>query len=275
MDDAAARSQTVFDIFRKWYVSIDYCHVGFVGEPKGTPTWFSISAFVLIIDGRWILFTAVHVIQRLKLALSQGAEITGWYLNDGVAGSDMPALPYDPALEKWVAIDDRDIGIDLAFTVLSPLYAHGLASGGIVPPNDVWWLDVSPHDCMPWFVFGTPSETIRQVPGRVIAHPTMIPIEPLTELPEEARSSSVQLGSNLLYAQLSRSSPPKNLVPISDLDGMSGGPVIGLRRQAESGSEHDTLHIVGIQSGWLPRWKILTVSTLQGVLEAINAHLSP
>lgn len=186
-----------------------------------------------------------------------------------------PPIPYDPALEKWIVIDERDIGIDLAFTVLSPVYARGLAAGGINPPDEQWWLNVSPHDCIPWFVFGTPSETVGQAPGRLIAHPTMIPIQPLPDLPTEVRASSVSVGPNLLYAQLVRSTPPKDLVPVSDLDGMSGGPVIGLRRPADSGKKHDTLHIVGIQSGWLPRWQILTICPLQGVLEAIKTHLSP
>jgi len=30
---ASERSQAIFDIFCKWYVSIDYRHVGFVGAP--------------------------------------------------------------------------------------------------------------------------------------------------------------------------------------------------------------------------------------------------
>jgi hypothetical protein len=78
MNDAEARSQAVFDLLRKWYVSIDYCHVGFIGQPQRAPAWHTVSAFVLLVDKRWILFTAGHVIQHLKHALSQGAEITGW-----------------------------------------------------------------------------------------------------------------------------------------------------------------------------------------------------
>jgi hypothetical protein len=36
---------------------------------------------------------------------------------------------------------------------------------------------------------------------------------------------------------------------------------------------HSTLHLIGIQSGYLPREKIATVFPLQGVLEEIEAHL--
>ena len=170
----ASLLQHVFGVARKWYVSIDYHLGGFVGEPSGAPSWHSASAFVLQIDERRLLFTAGHVIEYLKDVLSQGAVIDRWQVNDGTAGSGHPAIPYEPDLGHWVSIDDRKLGIDLAFSVLPAIVARRLLAAGVMPPNSTWWLDASPYDCAPWFVFGTPSETLHEpAPGRVVALPTM------------------------------------------------------------------------------------------------------
>jgi hypothetical protein len=60
----AALLQHVFGVVRKWYISIDYHHVGFIGSALGEPAWHCASAFVLQVEERCLLFTAGHVIQH-------------------------------------------------------------------------------------------------------------------------------------------------------------------------------------------------------------------
>jgi hypothetical protein len=156
----------------------------------------------LVIDGRVIPFTAGHAIQNVKRAISQGAQIRDWQINDGTAGSGHMPMPLDPVLEKWFVNDARDAGIDIAFTALHPLVVRGLQAGGVRPPDDRWWFARPPQDCTPWFVFGTPSETVPfEPPTKVIALPTMIPIEPLDSLPPEVRGRYTKLRDRLVFAK--------------------------------------------------------------------------
>jgi hypothetical protein len=267
----AALLQHVFSVVRKWYISIDYHHVGFIGSALGEPAWHCASAFVLQIEERCLLFTAGHVIQDLKRALSQGAVVDRWQINDGAAGASHSPIPYDPELELWIAIDDRELGIDLAFSVLPAFVARGLLAAGVMPPGSSWWLDASPYECAPWFVFGTPSETLHEAaPGRVVALPTMFTADPLSEGPPSGTiAPDTRLGPHLLYAKLPPRRPIPGTRPIKDLDGVSGGPVVGLRRTESTA----TLHIIGIQSGVLESAEILTVCPLRGFLEVIETYL--
>jgi len=264
-----------YSLFCKWYVSILYRHVGFIGALPAEPQWHVASAFVLKVGGRWLLFTAGHVVQKWKFDQSQGAIADQWKISDALAGARFPEVPFDPDFGKWIAIDDDSIGIDLAFVELRELYARQLHAGGITPPDDVWWLTDAPHDCSPWLIFGTPEERVsREASGRVVFKPTMLPVRPLTELPPEVRLAK-PLGKNLIFAQVVDLPMEPGEEQIKDMAGMSGGPVVGVRQPDDPAGDHSTLHIVGIQSGWLPNSRVATIYPLRGVLEIIERHMAP
>jgi hypothetical protein len=275
--DAEGRSQIAFKLFCKWYVSILYRHVGFVGEAPANPMWHIASAFVLLVAGRWLLFTAGHVVEKWQRDQSQGAIVDQWRISDAHAGAGFQEIPIEPDIEKWIAIHDDARGIDLGFIELHPLYAQQLAAGGIRPPGDAWWLSPadSPHDCSPWLIFGTPEERVKREPSGLVSFwPTMLPVRPLTELPPEVRLSE-PLGEKLIFAKVVDDLPMKpGEKPIRNMEGMSGGPVVGVREPTDPAVAHSTLHIVGIQSGWLPNSRIATIYPLRGVLEVIEAALS-
>ena len=268
-DAANKRSWEVYDLVRKFFLIIEGQDYGSIEEPLRKPRRIVISAFVLTIDGRLIMFTAGHVVERLKLAQSQGAQYREWRINDGSAGKAYLQIPFDLELEKWWVQDDREAGIDLAFRALHPLIARNLKAGGVLPPDDRWWLGGEPQQCTPWFLFGVPEETVS---GN-ISSLAMIPVQPLTSLPDEARVHHTRLGDRLVYAQRIPILPAPGCAPVEDPAGMSGGPVIGYREPTEPGKWNATLHLIGIQSGYLDRDKILTIFPLQGVLEEIEAAL--
>ncbi len=85
-DAATKRSRIVYDLIRKFFLIIEGRDYGTVEQQLRKPRRIAISAFVLAIDGRPVLFTAGHVIERLKLAQSQGAQHREWRINDGSAG---------------------------------------------------------------------------------------------------------------------------------------------------------------------------------------------
>jgi len=268
------RSQAAFNLFCKWYVSITYRELGTVEARLAKPIPRVASAFVLKIAGRWLLFTAGHLIQGLKHRMSQGTLYDGWEINDAAAGGGYPPIPFAPEFERWTAIDDRDVGVDLAFVPLHPIYARQLHAAGITPPDSVWWLNETPHECSPWLIFGTPEETIQQLPsGKVLFCPTMLPVEPLKEIPTNVLAADAVLGKNLIFARVVDLPMKGTVKAVRNLDGMSGGPVIGVREPGDPDAEHSKLHIVGIQSGWLPNSRIATIYPLRGVLEVIEAHL--
>jgi hypothetical protein len=273
-DEAAARSQLVFDSIRRFFVTIEGWHYATPEGPLAERRLVVLSAFVLILDKQLFLCTAGHSISELKNAIGKGNVYRDWRINDAIAGSTHPAIPYDMRPDDWLLDYRPDAGVDLALVDLHPVIARGLAAGKVRAPNDMWWYDGDPTECPVWFIFGVPAETFERItPKKHIIKPTMLPVEPLRSLPDDVRRRYTRIGDRLLFAERGSVVPAPGSISIEALDGMSGGPVVALRQTPDGDKRRSTLHLIGIQSGYLPREKIATVFPLQGVLEEIEAHL--
>jgi hypothetical protein len=203
------------------------------------------SGFLIETGDVWFYVTAGHILRRIRAALAAGATFDVWRLDDQTAGNRFRgiAVPYAFDLERWLVMEDEELGLDYAAVPLETMYCLQLRAGGAVPiAKGAWGDHVTEHD--QWALVGVPSETVGYdqktiITGRIV----VMPLEEAKE-PEGAGRKA----ENQFYARL------KDLGNVKDIDGMSGGPVFALKKV--DGDWKYT--VIGVQSGWYPSTQVIT-----------------
>lgn len=210
-------------------------------DPQGRipdKTFFG-SAFVVDVLGLWCLVTAAHVVQAVQEAKSQGVVFDGWTLHDETAGHHYPGgVPLPVEDSGWLEIRSDAKGLDLALTVLSPNVVDLLKKGGVEPIAEEAWIDTGPFDFA--VLVGLPSERMVQTGAFSKAMVVQIPLDP-TAVPVGHEGKFGMVFGKLRWA------PGADHVPVTDIDGMSGGPVYGVR-EVDGAPKY---WLLGVQSGWL------------------------
>jgi hypothetical protein len=120
------------------------------------------SGFLVDIAEAWFYVTAGHILRDIRTALEAGSTFDIWRLGDQTAGNKFNgiAIPYAFDIERWLVLEDADIGLDYAAVPLEDLHCRLLAAGDAMPiTKDAWSDYTAAHDF--WAVIGIPSETIE------------------------------------------------------------------------------------------------------------------
>jgi hypothetical protein len=137
------------------------------------------------------------------------------------------------------------------------LYRQQLEAGGVVPITKQAWGDhVTEHDH--WVLYGIPSESIsydgaNQITAKVVMVP-LVSAEPPRLVEQKAE--------NQFYAKLANGSEEV----VGDIDGMSGGPIVMLRKADDTWK----YSVIGVQSGWYSSTRVIAACPFSSFAEALE-----
>jgi hypothetical protein len=200
---------------------------------------FVFSGFLVTAGNQWFYVTAGHILKDIRAALVAGYVFDRWRLDDQTAGNAFKgmAVPYVFDADDWLVIEDEAQGLDYAAVPLREMCRLALAAGGAAPiASNAWGDHVTDHDH--WVLVGIPKESVYyDGETKIAARVVMAPVSP-TDEPAAAGSKT----ANQFYAKLQ--DDPNGAV--ADVNGMSGGPIFGLKNVAGRWM----YQVIGVQSGW-------------------------
>jgi hypothetical protein len=231
-----------------WYHPLDSD-----GKPIGQEQFFSYSGFPISIHGVWNFVTAGHILVDLEQHLqNRTIKVNRYVLVDrfGPDATSHDPIPFDYEKTPKLPVHDEALGLDFGLVMLRPLYRGLLMANGIVPVTEAKWRNI-PDDLLSRYIMvGLPQELIRtrliggQGNSRIIGSvaPAGIGLERLDLPPDDIPKTKYPRFVGRLGEAVDSS--------VSDISGMSGGPIIGFNR------EWNQYWIVAVQSSWLPQRRI-------------------
>lgn len=243
--DLPEDAKAAFDDLRR-EISRYFVGLGFIAhfERGKMPKVFFRSGFVAEIGGRWWWVTAGHVIKAINEAVAAGV-VEGVRLLDQFDGPyKVGEIPFDYVGARKYYQDDGDRGIDFGVVELAPDYVTLLKANGIrAADRKTWnivrfghyespfWMYGFPTDGQPAQVNGVGTVSAKPVPGVISVH------RPPTRLKDVVKAQ---------YPRL------RGIVSddAGEIDGMSGGPIFGMRIDSRGVLQ---TRILAIQSGVLGR----------------------
>ena len=236
------------------------------GFSTGPEKLLLFSGFVAEITGEWFYVTAGHILRDVQLAINAGSAFSIWRLGDQTAAHgkfEHTAIPFDFEIEKWIVIEEGESGMDYAAVHLASLYRLQLEAGGVEAlAKDAWSNHISAFDH--WALAGIPSESVLyDGKTNIGAHFVLAPLIE-ADIPAQAGKRA----ENQFYAQLGEGS--EGLV--KDLDGMSGGPVIGLKHSDGIGWRYA---VIGVQSAWYPSIRTVAICPFSSFALALEQAVEP
>ena len=246
-------------------VSGDYAKT----KNNGMPAFYNISAFIVEVDNRWFAITAGHIFEKLKEAQNEGVKISNWKIDDSIV-SHNSAHPYPIPLDI-----DRDVlylsddvpGMDYACFEIGNLARQALSEQGIQAiSSGIWSADDMPKYSK-WILIGTPESGVVfdfNKPTRKLHVTIMLKPVPVNEIPADLIKEYGRC-----YASLDRSSIGSTDNQF-DIEGMSGGPIFGLKPTTQPNSSHYEYRIIGIQSGWYKSSDHIAFCAAQPFIETLE-----
>jgi hypothetical protein len=227
--------------------------------PAQEPKLLLFSGFVIDVRGEWFYVTAGHIARDIRNALASGSRFDVWRLGDCISGSKFKntAVPYDVELERWLVLSDDDTGLDYAAVHLQELFRRQLEAGGVEPIGKNAWADhLGEFD--QWALVGVPSESV-DYDGKTNVSARFV-MAPLVEADAPAEAAGKAM--NQFYALLADGSEDF----VHDVDGMSGGPIVAVKR---SGT---TLKywVIGVQSGWYKSQRLIAACPFSSFASALE-----
>jgi hypothetical protein len=224
-----------------------------------------ISCFVIELRGVWLLVTAGHWLddpdKGLRRLVSDGWAVDNKQLIDNFANGrcDSP-LPFSFALEDWSSIYDDDNGVDFAAMKIEGLYRMGLEKAGVHPIEQNAIADAGFHADSQVVMVGVPAESFQRTGSDAVLKLMCVP---LTEYTGDALP---QRGNTYLAAMSRNPDEPEHRV--EDIRGMSGCPIFRVVTAANIPKKY---WLIGIQSGWYERLRVVRFCPLQAFVDALDA----
>lgn len=275
MSHPSFASQLVNGRLAKAFLPIGYKAL-LPGAAPETASRHFISSFAVQLNDHVVLVTAGHVIQEIRDKMAAGVSYSGFHFHDVKNGSfENLALPYGFDLEDWVCKVEDHRG-DFAFLILRPLYEASMKAAGVEPITaDLWRKGDEPLEVFQHFgVLGIPGESYEMKGGVESVKLTFIPLLE-AEVPQsiiDKRIDDADLNPNYAdwreFGKLSLSTP--GMPPVVDsIEGMSGGPVVGLRKDASGVTR---FFLVGYISSWYRSYKLACFYRVDYLLEVLLAE---
>ena len=231
-------------------LAVSFVRINVQGDYALSPEGFAFSGFVMSVRGQWNLVTAGHIVRDLdSLFQNKKATFTGSVLIDGW-GSDAvyrqgPFPPFNYLDASRTYVYDDEYGLDFALIGLPKFYQTLLEANGIKPVSERNWVLQDRIVFREHFVLGLPTELKQFTPDGQTFAPTPA-IIPVTKLDGPPTGHDTQFGR--FFGKIFDN------VTISDIDGMSGGPIIGI---GDGGDGVRRYWIVALQSGWIRDKRII------------------
>lgn len=246
-------------------------HVRFDLGPGTKEQANALTCFVIELDDSWFLITAGHILNGLDQLLTHGGRIHESQLFDGWSGrsTQAPAVPFNYAEATRFYVDDDD-GIDVGVIALPPFLRRSLVASGVQPVRQALWTN-PPESPDRLVVVGLPSALMkdRTAPPdhkSLSVEPVIMLLEPCEE-PLEMKKRFRRL-----YGQFTAPSPDNpGRAMLSDIDGLSGGPVFAFKIHPDNAIKY---WVIGIQSSWMPELRVLAFSPLNDFVSALLASLA-
>lgn len=240
--------KTLTDTLHRHFVSLMCYDHGeeALKQNGGLPAVYNFSGFVVELGSDWLVVTAGHIFDELKKAVDGGAKLTNWSVDDSaVSTSPQPPIPIPLDIDTDVFfLHDEVQGMDYAMLVLPQLACLALAAQGIVPVRQSQWSTKDLPEFNTWLLVGIPFEATKMPFGapQIEKYIVTVKVDRLADRPEGFLDTAFAR----LYAKVDFSSIGDNGPTITDIEGMSGGPIFGLR-----GTRDDfEYRLIGIQSSW-------------------------
>lgn len=265
MDDRQRFATQMHEMFGRHFVSFagSYFQLNKQGKPTGKPAGFNFSAFVLSVRGQWNLVTAGHILSNLESHLNAKQIVLNHsYLVDSYGPDPTTSQPtpfvFEDAPKMYV---DRD-GLDFGLIALSQYYVESLRANGVLPFGEIDWVN-QPVDFDAFYLLGLPTEMNRPSfdSTSLILNPLIMRLDRLEGVPPCFDETPYPR----FFGHL------RDPGEIKDIDGMSGGPVFGIGKDADGNCRY---WVVGIQSGWLASKRIIAATPLPVVGRLIEGIIA-
>lgn len=241
---------------------------GFVEHYNGESYIQSYSGFLLDLDETWYLCTAAHNIDHIEAILKRGGHCTNWSINDASEDATQDkrfGYPFRVMDRPRFALRDDELGFDYCIIEVEDLAVAAMRQVGTKA--------FSTHniglamEADRWFITGVPAETVKRDGKRIHQFHFSLRVKPLPQRPDDWEEGK-SLAS--VFGQLEDS--PSEVTPVQNIAGMSGGAVLGMYVQQTG---HVGVKLVGIQSGWSERRRIVAVCPIAPFIDALLAHCRP
>lgn len=239
-----------------------------VEDESGNRQADAYTCFVLEVRGVWVLATAGHVVERLdailasaKLKVVECSLYDGW---SGRHGGGDAKVPFNLSDAVRVGIDDDRQGIDVGLIGVPPLVRRTLEANGIVALSERTWRNV-PDDLEVHFIIGLPQELIENIKaGDRLTHLAFEPV--LVRVVACDAPAVMAKPTRRFYGKIPGALEDGG---ISDIEGMSGGPIIGMRsRDGEL-----RYFLVAIQSGWRKDLQVIAGNYAVAVADSLEREM--
>jgi hypothetical protein len=176
-------------------------------------------------------------------------------------------IPFNPFEEPRSVVEEPGMGRDYGFVVLRD-DIHRLLQQTTTPfPRDKWACEGVDH-FKQFFMVGLPAVAARQITasceGRntvtTSPNPELLVLDPCEPHPKMKPSSAPQFVAKIVGRG-----------DLTDIQGMSGGPIIGVR---DLGGGRSAYSLVAIQSRWLPDKRIVVGTLLSEIASDLDAMLA-
>lgn len=233
-----------------------------------------ISCTVIEIRGCWLLLTAGHIISNMLDFINKGYSINSPQLMDcwNANAKDRSPIPFIFDRRKQISLNYSRDGTDFAILHIDGNTRSLLESNGIAPISSKQWMDAPDMvhaACM--LGFPTHLQNVGFFKSETVFTPcyTMAPLETVTrdDVPNHLKCKSPSLHFRVTNP------PTSNLHPADepfDIDGMSGGPVIGIGVD-EAGKLHYS--VVGVQVAWDHNTRVTRAISIAYVGRLVEAML--
>lgn len=211
------------------------------------------SCVLIAVEGCPLLVTAGHVLADLETRLRQDSEaLDEWGIVDGLGPESIhkhqiPFVGFHPANTHHTHADEKGLDFGIVRLDDKPLIWQALTANGKEPLSEDGWELGLPTEFDEYVLLGLPSQlqAEQSVSGDSRHHKAtvlMIPVRKRANPPP-----ALLPGSARFFGEIEIPFEFEG-THVTSIDGMSGGPIIGIKR-SRSGKKHYWL--LAIQSGWM------------------------
>jgi len=262
-DSNLPSDEQIVKYFGRHFVQLYCTESPIIGKSKQPPGAFAASGFVISVHGEWFWISAGHVIHEINERMETRRMTTCRFVDTwGENRVSRVTIPVEYSEIQKGVIDGFD-GLDCVAVPLPDLYVQLLLANGIVPIDEEAWRkvgDISKFEggLLMGLPFELASHTLNEGIIESLQTLVLIGIRFVAQPPSEE-------GEKKIFPRIFAAIPSKEP---SSIKGMSGGPVLGLRRTPD-GLRY---WIVGIQSGWYESERIISVSPLKFIGEFLESY---
>ena len=206
------------------------------------------SAFVISVSDEWFLVTAGHILKDLHDAKKNGQSLTDFAINDSwCSNKDTLPIPISATdiFENSQYVYEKDIGIDCGYIPLGQHHKKLLEANGIVPAREQEWEKEFSYKYDYFMMLGVPTQLTRMEGAKYIPSLVWINIQAIDadKIPNHMSKRCPRFYGKL-DPELACDRTGERL---NDIEGMSGGLIIGFRQNEIGELRYWAL---AIQSSW-------------------------